>query len=335
MKSSRREFLGALLGAPLVVASGCKAMRHEQSFAVSAEAAPEAAITPRVTNYNASGRALIVEGKTLLVALTFTTSMNQLSGSFPVQFEAESAGSQSLTEEQPLYFYPAGDGRSFRTFLSAPLDAIADSYQLRVTARPQNGAQQQASLPYSVQTGAYRQTTLTLDRNFSNPSPEILEQMRHDFQTMLEIYQRRTERRWSKPFVRPVAGPDRANFGDKRTVNGTKHYRHQGLDYRAPIGTPVHAINDGIVALSGEQWTPGQTICIDHGGGVFSKYLHLSERHAHEGDAVRRDDVIALSGNTGGQRPAPHLHLDLVVNGTHVDPTDFMNTAARLIELEG
>ncbi|HMF57571.1 MAG TPA: M23 family metallopeptidase [Pyrinomonadaceae bacterium] len=329
--STRREFLTALIGAPFVLANSCIAMRRTESLAVAAPAA-----APRVTNYNVSGRAALVEGKTLLIALTFASAMDEISGSFPVQFAPESIGGQSLTEEQPLFFYTAGDGRTFRTILSAPLDAIAGSYQLRVTARLQNGAQQQQlTSPYAVQTGVYRQTALTLDQNFSNPSPEISARMRRDFQTMLEIYQRRTERKWSKPFVSPVLGPDRANFGDSRTVNGTKHYRHAGLDYRAPLGTPVHAINDGGVALSDEQWTPGQTICIDHGGGVFSKYLHLSERRVQEGGTVRRGDLIALSGNTGGQRPAPHLHLDLVVNGTHVDPTDFMSTAARLIELEG
>ncbi|HMF57294.1 MAG TPA: M23 family metallopeptidase [Pyrinomonadaceae bacterium] len=311
--------------------SGCKTMQHEQTFAVAAEAAT----APSLTNYNASGRALVVEGKTLLVALAFPSAMDELSGSFPVQFEPESIGGRSLTEEQPLFFYPTGDRRTFRTILSAPLDAVAGSYQLRVTARTPGGAQQQAAFPYAVETGVYRHTTLTLDRNFSSPSPEIAARMHSDFLTMLEIYNRRTERKWNRSFVRPVEGQDRANFGDKRTVNGTKHYRHSGLDYRAPLSTPVHAINDGIVALSGEQWTPGQTICIDHGGGVFSKYLHLSERRAQTGETVRRGDVIALSGNTGGQRPGPHLHLDLVVNGTHVDPVDFMSTAARLIELEG
>jgi murein DD-endopeptidase MepM/ murein hydrolase activator NlpD len=116
-------------------------------------------------------------------------------------------------------------------------------------------------------------------------------------------------------------------------VNSTKRYSHGGLDYRAPKGTPVRAINDAIVALSEEQWTPGQAICLDHGGGIFSKYIHLSERRVREGDAVTRGQIIALSGNTGGQKPPPHLHMDMVVNGTHVDPKDFINTAAQLLAL--
>jgi murein DD-endopeptidase MepM/ murein hydrolase activator NlpD len=117
----------------------------------------------------------------------------------------------------------------------------------------------------------------------------------------------------------------------RRTVNRTKRYRHIGLDFLASTGTPVKAMNDGTVVLSTEQWTPGQTVIVDHGGSIFSKYNHLSERRVREGDAVTRGQVIALSGRSGGQKTPPHLHLDIFINRTPVDPEDFMRTAARLI----
>jgi murein DD-endopeptidase MepM/ murein hydrolase activator NlpD len=158
--------------------------------------------------------------------------------------------------------------------------------------------------------------------------------MRRDFETMVAIYRRRTPRRWRDPFIHPVACAHRNNFGDRRVVNGTKCYRHAGLDYNAPLGTSVRAMNDGRVVLSTEQWVPGQTVCLDHGGGVFTKYLHLSKRQVSEGDEVRRGEVIGLSGRSGGQRPGPHLHLDVVVNGSHVDPLAFVQTAAQLCTLE-
>jgi murein DD-endopeptidase MepM/ murein hydrolase activator NlpD len=180
----------------------------------------------------------------------------------------------------------------------------------------------------------YHETSFNLSKDFSEPSPEIAARTRHDFEVMLEIYKRRTPQSWHEPFVQPAPNGDKDNFGDRRTVNGTKRYRHAGLDYHAPLGTPIQAINDGTVALSGEQWVPGQTICLDHGGGVFSRYMHLSQRLAGEGQTVRRGDVIGLSGNTGGQKPAPHLHLDVVVNGTRVDPKRFMDTAAQLLSVQ-
>ena len=128
--------------------------------------------------------------------------------------------------------------------------------------------------------------------------------MRYDFETMINIYKRRTPRGWFDSFVPPVEGADKDNYGDKRTYNQTKRARHAGLDYTAPLDTPVAAINDGVVAFSGEQWTPGETVCIDHGGGVFSKYMHLSKRLVHESATVKRGEVIGLSGKSGGQKPS-------------------------------
>jgi murein DD-endopeptidase MepM/ murein hydrolase activator NlpD len=325
MTSSRREFLDLLIGAPLVAAGVCALTREARSL--------NRASTPRVTNYNDSGDYIITEGKTLLVGMTFPTPVRNLGGSLPTQIEPESAGGAQLSEPQPLFFYPATDEHTFRTILCAPLDVVEGMYKAHLTGQ-QEGSEARWAINYSARRGNYHETSLTVDKNFTEPSKEIAARMRHDFETMLEIYQRHTPRHWSEPFVQPVPGPDKDNFGDKRTYNRTKHSRHSGLDYSAKTGTPVRALNDGIVALSGEQWVSGQTICIDHGGGVFSKYLHLSERHVRENDAVKRGAVIGLSGHSGGQKPPPHLHLDLVINGVRVDPKDFMRTASQLLRLE-
>jgi murein DD-endopeptidase MepM/ murein hydrolase activator NlpD len=288
---------------------------------------------PVITNYNTSGRPVVVEGMTLLVSLAFASEVDGLSGSLPVQIQPESVGGKVLTEPQELYFYPVGGRRTYRTILSAPLDSIAGGYSLRIRARAVSGRVNEWTFPYTVERGLYRSTSLTLDENFSAPPPEIAERMRRDFETDVEIFKRVTPRKWNQPFVRPVQGPDNNNFGVRRTVNGTKRYRHIGLDFRAAMGTPVQAINDGVVALSTEQWTPGQTIIIDHGGSIFSKYNHLSERRVQTGQTVTRGQVIALSGRSGGQKSPPHLHLDLIINRTPVNPEDFMRTAAQLISI--
>jgi murein DD-endopeptidase MepM/ murein hydrolase activator NlpD len=321
MSLPRRKFLSALaISAPAILKATSPARAQISEGA------------PVVTNYNLSGRPAVVEGKTLLVALAFSSEMESLSGSLPVQIQPESVGGKVLTEPQELYFYPVGGRRSYRTILSAPLDSIAGSYLLRIRARSSSaGRINEWTLPYTVERGVYRSTSLTLDENFSAPPPEIAQRMRRDFETDVEIFKRVTPRKWNAPFVRPVSGVDNNNFGVRRTVNGTKRYRHIGLDFRASMGTPVQAINDGTVALSAEQWTPGQTIIIDHGGSIFSKYNHLSERRVQAGQTVTRGQVIALSGRSGGQKSPPHLHLDIIVNRTPVDPEDFMRTAAQLI----
>lgn len=297
--------------------------------------ASESAQQPLITNYNQTGRAVLVEGKTMLIALMFPTAVDDVSGSLPVQLEPMAGGGLQLTEPQELFFYPSPDRRTYRAILSAPLDVVEGNCTLSISARGARGAAGQWTFPYFVQQGNYRNTVLTLDQNFSSPPPDVAAQMRRDFETMVETLKQRSPRRWREAFVRPVPGQDKDNFGVRRTVNRTKRYRHIGLDFTAGMGTPVRAMNDGTVAFSMEQWTPGQTICIDHGGSIFTKYNHLSERRVREGETVKRGQVIALSGQSGGQKAPPHLHLDVFINRTSVDPEDFMNSAGRLIALEG
>jgi hypothetical protein len=326
MSLSRRSFLTILSCAPFATA-----LRHASGMPQRALSGGDA---PAITNYNARGNALLVEGKTLLIALTFKRPVRDLTASLPVPLNPEWAGGPKLTEPQELFFYATKDSRTFHTILSAPLDSVVGKHTLHVTAREADGASQRWTFPYSIQEGTYRNTSLSLDENFSAPPPEVAAQMQRDFETIVEMFQHRSARQWREAFVRPVTGADKDNFGVKRTVNRTKHYRHNGLDFKAGVGTAVRAINAGIVAFSGEQWTPGQTVCIDHGGSVFSKYNHLSERRVRVGDHVSRGQMIALSGQSGGQKPPPHLHLSLIINRTPVDPEDFMQTARRLIALE-
>ena len=333
MPESRRHFLKITLGcAPAILLGASRLARSQSSTRQSSSAAVD--VSPLVTNHNPSGRAVIVEGKTLVVTLTLAMKADELRGSLPIEITPESAGGERLTEPQPLFFYPASDGLTYRTFLSAPLDAVEDRPANLLLNVAMGETAKQWFVPYIVQRGAYHSSAFSLSKSFSEPSREIVARMRHDFATMVEIYQRRTPRQWRTAFALPVTSATRGNYGDKRVVNGTKRYRHAGLDFLSPVGTPVKAINSGTVALSDEQWTPGQTVCIDHGGGIFSKYMHLSARRVREGETVTRGQLIGLSGQTGGQKPGPHLHLDLVINGTHVDPIDFMRTAERLITLE-
>lgn len=323
MSPSRREFLIVMAGAPLALVSSCSVSRGWQSPA--AKSKPSPAIDQ--TDY------VLWEGKTLVAQVSFPSAVTEVTGGLPVKIEPESFGGEQLVEPQSLFCYPGKDERSFRLFLTAPLDVVPGNYPANIIGK-HDGAEVHRELQCAIHRGAYRESTLTVDNSFSQPTPAMVKRMQSDFETMVEIYKRRTPRRWNLPFVQPLPGPDRDNYGDKRTYNRTKHSRHSGLDYHAPLGTPVKAINDGVIALSGEQWVSGQTVCIDHGGGVFSKYLHLSQRKVKENDVVKRGDVIALSGHSGSQKPQPHLHLDLTINSVKVDPKDFMRAASQLLALE-
>lgn len=331
MTTSRRKFLQGLIAAPFAAAAA-RDLANVVRGGVSIAQLRRAGLSPVLTNYNNDGAPVLTEGKTLLIALTFATAIRDPQGSFPVSIQPNT-DEEPLEEKQPLWFYLSADRKTARTILTAPLDPVAGkTYQLKFESH--GGADAKGSWNYSIREGVYRNTVLTLAREFTDRTPDIDAQIARDFQQMVEVLKIRTPRQWSKPFIMPTARGDNDNFGTKRTVNRTKKYRHRGLDLHAAMRTPVKAINDGTVVLETEQWVAGQTICIDHGGGVFSKYAHLSERRVRVGDQIVQGQIIALSGNSGGQKAPPHLHLDTIVNGTHVDPRDFMRTAARLVQLE-
>ena len=107
-----------------------------------------------------------------------------------------------------------------------------------------------------------------------------------------------------------------------RVLDGIREF-HYGVDIGAAVGSPVVAIEDGVVTSTGTNGgTAGTFVKIRHekDGYVWeSKYFHLSEIKVSVGDTVERGTVIAASGNTG-RSTGPHLHIGITMNGSYVDP---------------
>ena len=110
-------------------------------------------------------------------------------------------------------------------------------------------------------------------------------------------------------------------YGYSRST-GSYSISHKGTDFRAAIGTDVRAINGGVVRLTREFTVYGKTVAIDHGGGVVSLSMHLSQITVKEGQKVSRGQIIGLSGDTG-YALGPHLHLSVRINGVSIDPMRF------------
>lgn len=130
-------------------------------------------------------------------------------------------------------------------------------------------------------------------------------------------------RNWSLPFARPVQGSVSSQFGMKRVFNGQPRSVHRGLDLRGAQGTPIKACADGRVALVDNLYYSGNTVYLDHGNGVFTAYLHMSEPKVQPGQLVRKGDIVGLVGATG-RVTGPHLHLSMIVQGQSVDPSPFL-----------
>ncbi len=131
-------------------------------------------------------------------------------------------------------------------------------------------------------------------------------------------------RHWREPLTLPVPGCMTSPYGVKRLANGkpTGHY-HGGLDQRAPAGTPVRAVADGVVRLVKTYNIHGGTVGVDHGQGLESMYLHLSRLAVSEGAVVHKGDILGYSGSTGRSN-APHLHWSLYANGVPVNPLQWV-----------
>jgi len=115
-------------------------------------------------------------------------------------------------------------------------------------------------------------------------------------------------------------------FGNIRK-DGDITIQHLGVDLDAVEGTPVYAINNGKVVLAKELTVYGNIIIIDHGFGIYSLYLHLSEFKVSEGEILKRGQLIGLVGNTGWSL-GPHLHLSIKVDGASVDPLKFIKAVS-------
>jgi murein DD-endopeptidase MepM/ murein hydrolase activator NlpD len=127
---------------------------------------------------------------------------------------------------------------------------------------------------------------------------------------------------WTKKFTLPLSKIFITDpYGYSRET-GAYSIPHKGVDYRATIGTPVLAINRGIVRVVSNYSDYGKTVVIDHGLGVMSFYLHLSKINVKVGQLVTQGQVIALSGDTG-YTLGSHLHLSVRIGGISIDPVKF------------
>ncbi len=98
---------------------------------------------------------------------------------------------------------------------------------------------------------------------------------------------------------------------------------HSGLDFKGPIGAPVHAAAAGVVSFVGRHGGYGNTIEVDHGNGLMTRYAHLSRMHVVPGQAVKASETIGAIGNTG-RSTGPHLHFEVRVAGRAVNPRPFL-----------
>lgn len=179
---------------------------------------------------------------------------------------------------------------------------------------------------FTVARGKYPkiEVKLSVEGKFTEPNPEQQKQIEEGQQIKKDYLNRVTpEREWAGPFTAPADAAISDVFGSQRVFNGKTSSPHLGLDFRVPSGTPVAAMNDGTVLLARPLYFEGNFVVLDHGQGLLTLYLHLSEFKVKEGDQVKRGQVVGLSGGTG-RATGPHLHAAVRWQGTYLDPASLM-----------
>ncbi|MBW4465918.1 MAG: peptidoglycan DD-metalloendopeptidase family protein [Pegethrix bostrychoides GSE-TBD4-15B] len=124
-------------------------------------------------------------------------------------------------------------------------------------------------------------------------------------------------------FSQPCAGEITSGFGYRiHPILGYSRF-HSGLDFGADYGTPIRAPAPGKVLFAGWYGGYGQAVILDHGNNVTTLYAHASEIYISEGQVVQRGTPIAAVGSTG-LSTGPHLHFEVRVSGTPVDPQKYL-----------
>ncbi len=210
-------------------------------------------------------------------------------------------------------------GREAAALLGVDLETPPGTHRLTGTVSTAEG-QHVFSHDVLVHAREFPEQRLRVSREMASPDASLMPRIERERGVARAALERVSPmRHWEQPFVRPVLGSVSSAFGLRRFFNDQPRAPHRGVDLRGAEGTTVRAFSSGEVALVGDHYFAGRSIYIDHGLGVVTQYIHLSEILVQEGDKVVAGQTIGKVGATG-RVTGPHLHFGLSVLGMWVDP---------------
>jgi hypothetical protein len=257
----------------------------------------------------------------------------------PELIRVETPGAVSVSGEwlgEKIEFFRGRAGRAWYALAGADVEAPVGGSTLSISVVPgMRGATQGAgqSAPQNltrtvaIHAAHYRTGVLTVAPEFVQPPAEAMDEIKAEIALKEKIFSASApEPLWSGDFRAPVRAAPTDSFGTRRTFNGKLASVHKGMDFRASVGTPVHAGNDGVVVLARKMYYEGNCVAIDHGLGLYTISMHLSRIDVHEGERVTKGQLVGLSGATG-RVTGPHLHWAVRWEGAYLDP-------AKLLRME-
>jgi murein DD-endopeptidase MepM/ murein hydrolase activator NlpD len=249
--------------------------------------------------------AKLVNGSPVLFRVTAPKQVTALTGNFL---------------GQDLSFRSSQSCRCWYAFAGVSLATKPGRYTLRVEGTGPDGKKAGMSYAVAVAAAHYPFSTIKVAPAFVEPPKEaqaVIEAA--DAAKKSAFLATNPNPLWSGSFTPPADAETSGVFGAARIYNGKKKSQHTGLDFRVSTGTPVHATNAGTVILARPLYFEGNCVMLDHGQGLLTIYMHLSEFKVKEGEKVETGQLIALSGGTG-RSTAPHLHFAVRWRGEYLDP---------------
>ena len=214
-----------------------------------------------------------------------------------------------------------GDMIEWTAVVGIPLSAPLGAAHITARATADSPARQVA---YTVLDKRYREQRLSVAPRTVDLSPDNqarYERERDHQATVMATFS--TPLPASLAMRVPTPGRRSSSFGLRRVFNGQARNPHSGMDIAAPTGTAVAAPLPGTVIDTGDYFFNGQTVWLDHGGGLLTMSCHLSAIEVQVGDAVQTGQRIGAVGATG-RVTGPHLHWGVMLNRSMVDPALFV-----------
>ncbi|MYG39515.1 MAG: M23 family metallopeptidase [Nitrospira sp. SB0677_bin_15] len=251
----------------------------------------------------ADGQVSGKQGKVVLVTIPVKDRPDRVNGRFL---------------KRTLTFFPVEE-QTYAGLLGLDMQDHPGRYELTIdVVYPQRT--ERRSLTVLVMKEEYPEQRLTLPSKMVDLDKKTLARVKTESKAVHEAFASFVPHPlWKGRFVEPVRGKISGRFGSRRVINGQPRKPHSGEDIAAPKGTPVVAMNDGIVRLTADQFFSGKGVIVDHGVGLFSMYFHLSSVDVEHGQVVKKGQVIGKVGSTG-RATGPHLHWGVRLNGSRVDP---------------
>lgn len=256
--------------------------------------------------------------------LTLTLEPERITNGAPCLFRvASKVRLKSLAatwQERRIFFDFDARSRTWAGLAGVNVETTAGYYPLSLEATMADGTLLNSTYDVPVYQLRFPTDELSVAKQFTDPNRAERARIKAEQAVKSRYFKTVTPQRlWRGTFTPPLDSVVTDIFGMQRMFNGERQSVHQGLDLRAATGTPVAAMNSGVVLLARSFFYEGRMVVVDHGYGLLTLYFHLSALRVREGEAVQRGQVIGLSGATG-RVTSEHLHVGVRWQGTYLDP---------------